>query len=135
MILKKIIGAGAIAGALGLSAIGLAGVADAASSGGGGGSSSSPSEDSGSWPPKSDVQWPPKQDNDGGGDSNEGGGSGGGGSPPSTPIVMPFGQPAPTKTAAPLTNQSANSSDESKPIVPVNAPPLGTATSIVLPAQ
>jgi hypothetical protein len=133
MILKKMIGAGAIAGALGLSAIGLAGVANAASSGGGGGggSSSSTSGDSGTWPPKSDVQWPPKQDNDGGGGSNEGGG----GSPPSTPIVMPFGQPAPTKTAAPLTNQSANSSDESKPIVPVNAPPLGTATSIVLPAQ
>ena len=88
------------------------------------------------------MDWPPKPDNGGDGGNNEGGGNksgnGGGGDSPSTPIVMPSGQPTPTKTATPKTNQSANSSDESKPIVPVNAPPLGTSpspTSIVPPAQ
>ena len=104
------------------------------------------------------VDWPPKQDNGGGGASNESGGNksgngggggasnesggnksgngGGGGS--STPIVMPSGQPTPT--VGPKTSQSTNSSDESEPIFPVNAPALGTwpspsPTSIVPPVQ
>ena len=146
VILKRLVGVGAVVGILGFSVVGFAGAANAYGGGGGGnggggsGGGSSSSSDDSDWPPKSDMSWPPKggADNNGGsgGGGNNGGGhnsgAGGGGDSSDTPIVMPDGQPAPTKTAAPKTNasssDSSDSSDESKPIVPVNAPPLDKKT-------
>ncbi|MET0699045.1 MAG: hypothetical protein ABWY93_05220 [Mycobacterium sp.] len=67
-----------------------------------------------SWPPTS-VDWPPNADVDD--SSGSGGGSGGHDAAKPTPIVVPFGQPAPS---APATPEST-----SPPIVPVESPPGG----------
>ena len=67
------------------------------------------------WPP-TDLSWPPSEISNGG--VSESGGKKGGGNESSsaTPIVMPSGQTAPTPTAAPSTEETA------QPIVPVNTP-------------
>jgi hypothetical protein len=66
------------------------------------------------WPP-TDLSWPPSAISNGGVDS---GGKKGGENESSsaTPIVMPSGQTAPTPTAAPSTEATA------QPIVAVNTP-------------
>jgi hypothetical protein len=55
-----------------------------------------------SWPP-ADLSWPPNDIVNSGGNA-------------ATPIVMPAGEPAPTKAATPRTSEAA------KPIVPVSTP-------------
>ena len=67
------------------------------------------------WPP-TDLSWPPSAVS-GGGVGESGGKKGGENeSSSATPIVMPSGQTAPTPTAAPSTEETA------QPIVPVNTP-------------
>ena len=67
------------------------------------------------WPP-TNLSWPPTEIMNGG--ASESGGKKGGENESSsaTPIVMPSGQTAPTPTAAPSTEETA------QPIVPVNTP-------------
>ncbi len=68
-----------------------------------------PSNENANWPP-TDLSWPPNEIMNSGAGESDGNDSSG-----STPIVMPTGQPAPTKTATPSTQQA-------QPIVPVNTP-------------